>query len=247
VNAPARSEATAGGAQLRYSFPATPENVEQFIADIHEFLAERNLGGLAFDMELLAREALVNAVQHGSASDPTKTVHASLSLAQGRLELVVRDEGPGWDWRAMPAQPPDPSSECGRGLFIMRKYSDGFSYNDPGNVLTIVKHTPVEGLHMSDDTTIHMALEARVAAQDVPALRETLRAHVQGGAKQIHLDCSKLESLDSMGIGLLVATHNSLGKQGGALHLTGVRKDIYHLLTLMRLDKHFSITPAKGE
>ena len=101
MNAPARSEATAGGAQLRYSFPATPENVEQFIADIHEFLAERNLGGLAFDMELLAREALVNAVQHGSASDPTKTVHASLSLAQGRLELVVRDEGHGWDWRAM--------------------------------------------------------------------------------------------------------------------------------------------------
>jgi len=231
--------------ELRQSFAATTENVEQFIAGIHGFLAERGLGGLAFDMELLAREALGNAVQHGSASDPSKTVHASLRLAQGQLELFVRDEGPGWNWRGMSVEPPDPSSECGRGVFIMRKYADRFFYNDPGNALTILKRVPVEGQHMNDDATIQMTLGQRVAAQDVPALREALRGRIQEGARQIHLDCSKLESLDSMGIGLLVATHNSLHKLGGSLHLFGVRKEIHQLLTLMRLDKHFSILPAK--
>jgi anti-anti-sigma factor len=233
-------------AGVSQSFPASTENVELFIADIHGFLAEKNLGGLAFDMELLAREALVNAVQHGSAADPAKNVHAALRLEGGALVLTVRDEGPGWDWRQMRVGAPDPASESGRGLFIIRKYSDGFSYNDSGNALTIIKRTPSEDHAMTDVTTITLTLEPRLAAQDVPALRDALRARIQEGTRQIHLDFAKVESLDSMGIGLLVATHNSLHKLGGALHLSGVRKEILQLLTLMRLDKHFAITPAAG-
>lgn len=232
---------------LRRSFAASTGNVERFIAGIHGFLAERNLSRLAFDMELLAREALVNAVQHGSGGDPGKTIHASLALLDGSLVLVVRDEGPGWNWRAMPLLPPKPESESGRGLFIVHKYADDFSYNDPGNELTIVKRVPVEVLHMTEDGAITLTLGPRVTAQDVPALRETLRARIAEGARSIHLDCSQLESLDSMGIGLLVATHNSLSKLGGALSLSGVRRDVHHLLTLMRLDKHFSIAAAGGE
>jgi len=234
------------GHGLSQSFSATTENVEGFIAGIHGFLAERNLCGLSFDMELLAREALVNAVQHGSGSDPAKNVHAALRFEDGALVLTVRDEGAGWDWRQMPVAPPDPARESGRGLFIIRKYADDFSYNDPGNALTIIKRAPSEVLDMSDPTTIHMTLEARVAAQDVPALRDVLRARIQEGARQIYLDFSKVESLDSMGIGLLVATHNSLHKMGGALHLSGVRKEILQLLTLMRLDKHFSISSGSA-
>ncbi len=231
-----------------YDFPATTENVEIFIAGIHGFLAERNLGGLAFDMELLAREALVNAVQHGSKGDASRTVSASLRLEHGGLVLSVRDQGPGWDWRNMPVTPPDPASESGRGLIIIRKYADSFAYNDPGNALTITKRVPSEDTHMttSQDNTVRLAMEPRVSAQDIPALREMFRARIQEGARQLHLDFSRVESLDSMGIGLLVATHNSLSKQGGALVLSGVRKDIHQLLTLMRLDKHFSITPAPG-
>lgn len=233
---------------IDFNFPASAENVEIFIAGIHGFLAEKNLSSLAFDMELLAREALVNAVQHGSGSDLSKTVSASLRLDGGTLVLHVGDQGQGWDWRNMPTTPPDPATESGRGLIIIRKYADSFAYNDPGNTLTITKRVPSEEQHMEtpQDDTVHMTLESRVSAQDVPALRETFRERIQQGARRLHLDFSRVESLDSMGIGLLVATHNSLAKLGGALLLTGVNKDIHQLLTLMRLDKHFSITPATG-
>lgn len=233
---------------ISYDFPAGMENVEIFIAGIHGFLAERALGSLAFDMELLAREALVNAVQHGSRCDASKVVSASLRLEGDALVLTVGDQGPGWDWRSMSVAPPDPVKESGRGLIIIRKYADSFAYNDPGNALTITKRVPSEDMTMTipQDGTVHLAMEPRLSAQDVPALRETFRARIQEGARQLHLDFSRVESLDSMGIGLLVATHNSLTKQGGALVLSGVRKDIHQLLTLMRLDKHFSITPASG-
>lgn len=233
---------------IDFNFPAAAENVEIFIAGIHGFLAEKNLGGLAFDMELLAREALVNAVQHGSGGDATKTVNASLRLDAGALVLHVRDQGPGWDWRNMPTTPPDPATESGRGLIIIRKYADSFAYNDPGNALTITKRVPseVQDMESPQDSTVRMTMEPRVSAQDVPGLREAFRVRIQEGARQLLLDFSRVESLDSMGIGLLVATHNSLTKLGGALVLTGVNKDIHQLLSLMRLDKHFSITPAQG-
>jgi len=232
---------------IHSSFSASAENVEAFIAGIHGYLAEKKLGGLAFDMELLAREALVNAVQHGSAGDPAKTVHASLHLEPGALVLSVRDEGPGWDWRSMPTTPPDPASEAGRGLFIIRKYADTLAYNDPGNALTITKRVPTEVvMDLAQNDTIQMQLEARVSAQDVPALRESFQTHIRQGARRFLLDFSKVESLDSMGIGLLVATHNSLNKVGGALEISGINKDLHQLLTLMRLDKHISISPAKG-
>lgn len=228
------------------SFPASAENIEIFIAEIHGFLAEKNLAGLTFDMELLAREALVNAVQHGSNSDAAKTVQAALRADGGCLMLTVSDQGDGWDWRNMAATEPLPSAETGRGLFIIRKYADGFFYNEKGNMLTITKRVPTEVQRMNElkDCSVQLLMEPRVTAQDVPALRETFRERIQAGAKNLELDFSRVESLDSMGIGLLVATHNSLSKQGGALQLTGVRKDIHQLLTLMRLDKHFSITPA---
>ncbi|HWR02541.1 MAG TPA: ATP-binding protein [Humidesulfovibrio sp.] len=237
-----------GADGISYDFPASTENVEIFIAGIHGFLAERALGGLAFDIELLAREALVNAVQHGSRCDASKLVSASLRLEGAALVLTVRDQGAGWDWRNMPIATPDPARESGRGLIIIRKYADSFAYNDSGNALTITKRVPSEDTNMTtpQDGTVRLAMEPRVSAQDVPALREVFRARIQEGARQLHLDFSRVESLDSMGIGLLVATHNSLAKQGGALVLSEVRKDIHQLLTLMRLDKHFSITPAPG-
>lgn len=229
-----------------YDFPASAENVELFIAALHGFLAEGGLGHLAFDIELLAREALGNAVQHGSSGNPAKTVRASLNLEPGRLVLVVADEGRGFDWRSLPMTEPDPRGESGRGLFIIRKYADSFGYNDAGNTLRIIKKLPTEGNGMDTEpeTQVQMTLEPRLSAQDAPGLRELFRQRIQEGARRIVLDFSRVESIDSVGIGLLVATHNSLAKLGGALVLTAVPRDVYHLLTLMRLDKHFSITQA---
>lgn len=234
---------------LECELPATSEGVERFIAALHGFLAEEGLGRLAFDMELLAREALMNAVQHGSGTDPGMTVAVRLSRGPGALTLCVRDQGPGFDWRHAAADSPEPMAEKGRGLFIIGKYSDGFAFNEPGNALTMTKRLPSEELEMTNTASDHvrLAMGPRVTAQNVPALRESFRASIQQGARRLALDFSHVESLDSMGIGLLVATHNSLAKLGGALELTGVGKDIHQLLILMRLDKHFHITAQEGE
>ena len=58
------------------------------------------------------------------------------------------------------------------------------------------------------------------------------------------IDLARVELIDSVGIGLLIAVHNTLGKKGGRLVLRNVNADLAALLRTMRLDKHFSIQPA---
>ena len=120
------------------------------------------------------------------------------------------------------------------------------SGNAVGKIVCVTKTLSVEECQMTNGggELVQISLEASVSANNTPALRKLLQEHVHGGARRMALDFTSVESIDSVGIGLLVATHNSLAKVGGSLSLANVGQDIYQLLTLMRLDKHFSIVQA---
>lgn len=75
-------------------------------------------------------------------------------------------------------------------------------------------------------------------------LRQELRSLLQDGVTHIDIDMENVDLVDSIGIGLLIATHNSLAEGKGALRLTNVNQDIASLLGKMRLDKHFHVRTA---
>jgi anti-sigma regulatory factor (Ser/Thr protein kinase) len=55
------------------------------------------------DVEVAIREALANAVLHGTERDIRKTVHVSCRIRPGKeLSIVVRDEGNGFDLANIP-------------------------------------------------------------------------------------------------------------------------------------------------
>jgi anti-sigma B factor antagonist len=99
-----------------------------------------------------------------------------------------------------------------------------------------VAELDLESLVVGDVATVVVRGEIDVAT--APQLRETLHDLVQGGAKQIVLDCQALSFLDSSGIGLLVATRKRLGDDGQlvidsppshvrkVLELTGVTEEL---------------------
>jgi len=93
----------------------------------------------SFDVILLAREALVNAVLHGCQQDPDKQVQFTLALDGDELVMTVEDSGPGFDWREQSHSLVDMSEEHGRGFLIFRCYATDFAYNDKGNRLTLRK------------------------------------------------------------------------------------------------------------
>jgi serine/threonine-protein kinase RsbW len=91
-----------------------------------------------FAIDLILREALLNAVIHGSRRDPAKTVDCRLAIEDGWVEITVADEGPGFDWRGVLERgPSDPWAESGRGLGICTAYAANVSFNAEGNRVTI--------------------------------------------------------------------------------------------------------------
>lgn len=88
-------------------------------------------------------------------------------------------------------------------------------------------------------------LETDVVATHVPALRERLREFISEGVRQLSLDLSKVQMVDSAGIGLIISTHNSLRKLGGVLELTGVAPELGDLFRGMRMHQHFRISGAE--
>lgn len=91
-----------------------------------------------FATRILLREALLNAVTHGSDKDPGKTVSLTLGKDPTGLTMVVEDSGPGFAWQAR-RRTMDVLADGGRGLALMELYSDGMAFNEKGNRLVLHK------------------------------------------------------------------------------------------------------------
>ena len=83
-----------------------------------------------------------------------------------------------------------------------------------------------------------------VVASMANDFRKELHSVVQESPKEILIDLSGVEMVDSVGIGVIIATHNSINKAGGKLKVINVIKDIYSLFSTMRLDRHFDVVQA---
>jgi serine/threonine-protein kinase RsbW len=94
-----------------------------------------------FGIRLALEEAIVNAIKHGNQMDQGKKVHIRYRIRLDRFDVVVSDEGPGYD----PGDVPDPLAvenlerPSGRGLFLMKHYMTEVTVHAPGNRLTMCK------------------------------------------------------------------------------------------------------------
>lgn len=93
---------------------------------------------------MAVREAAVNAVLHGNAYDPGKTLIATFETTDDSLIIRITDQGPGLD----PETIPDPLAPenilrgSGRGIFLIRAFMDEVHFRQlqPGTELTLIKH-----------------------------------------------------------------------------------------------------------
>jgi anti-anti-sigma factor len=71
--------------------------------------------------------------------------------------------------------------------------------------------------------------------------RKELLCVLEEGCKELVVDLRSVTRVDSIGIGILIATCNTLNESDGKLTVINVSKDIYQLLKAMRLDQHFKV------
>ena len=94
-----------------------------------------------FAMRLSLEEAITNAIRHGNRQDPDKQVHVICRVDTLRIEVIVTDQGEGFN----PDEVPDPTLEeflerpSGRGLMLMRAYLSVCQYSEGGRRITMVR------------------------------------------------------------------------------------------------------------
>lgn len=119
--------------------PARLASIEDFMARLRNQCCRGIDPSDRFAAELMVREALANAVQHGCGSDPERHVRCTIRIGRGRVLVLVADDGPGFDWRAAMRRGTQDTACSGRGLAIVRRYATRVRFNRRGNIIAIWK------------------------------------------------------------------------------------------------------------
>jgi anti-sigma B factor antagonist len=97
-----------------------------------------------------------------------------------------------------------------------------------------------------EGTQARVTVGGKLTAVEAPALQEALRQELGAGVREVVLDLGATRSLDSTGIGLLVAIANSLAAVGGTVRLLEVGPEIMKLLRAMRLAARLNAAAAEA-
>lgn len=101
--------------------------MDEVVNRITRQIEESGCGEDLESVDLVLREAIANAILHGSDGTSSQAVRICVALTEGGgINIVVKDMGLGFD----PAQVADPLAESnllsnhGRGLFLIRQLMD---------------------------------------------------------------------------------------------------------------------------
>ncbi len=122
--------------------PADADDISENIKRLYEKIKIRwyQLGyeSPELRLRLVMEESVLNAWQHGNKNDPEKTVTVRWRFGND-FHFEVADQGLGFDCRCVP----DPTSSerfsepGGRGIFMIRYFSDGVQWEDEGRRIVI--------------------------------------------------------------------------------------------------------------
>ncbi|WP_410759743.1 STAS domain-containing protein [Halochromatium sp.] len=99
-----------------------------------------------------------------------------------------------------------------------------------------MRRIPMSNIQLvQESTSIWAIVKDDLTATTVPALQDALKTALNKDAHDIVFDFQQLRSIDSSGIGLLLAAKNSMVTRQGSLRLINVPADIFSLFETMRL------------
>jgi serine/threonine-protein kinase RsbW len=84
---------------------------------------------------------MINAIKHGNKLDPSKQVHVSYRITPTQAEIMIEDEGPGFDRHCVPDPTTDENiHKCsGRGILLMEAYMNAVEFSAGGRRVRMVK------------------------------------------------------------------------------------------------------------
>jgi anti-sigma B factor antagonist len=99
---------------------------------------------------------------------------------------------------------------------------------------------------MLDDVAV-LGIDGRFTASGAPLLRNAVTDLVAAGTLKIVVDLSRVEFIDSSGLGALVGGLKSTRVVGGDLRISGVPENVRKVLSLTNLDRVLRNFPTAKE
>lgn len=100
-------------------------------------------------------------------------------------------------------------------------------------------------IEVLDEVTVALVQEHRVFLKITDQFREEVIGIIDAGVQKLVIDLSKVNVMNSSGLGVLILARDMLQKKGGMIVLCGLLPMMKEIFTRMHLDSFFTITQDK--
>lgn len=159
--------------RTRTSLVPAVVNVVRVLAEMQGFEARE-----AGQVEVVAEEACLNAIQHAFGDDPDAQYTLSVERRPGQFVVAVEDQGLPFDWRRVEA-----GGGAGFGWLLIKAFTDEAAYINlgrGGKRLELIRNLPerrVEAGCAGTDTALEVSATTEVeSVSDVPLEMRLLRS-----------------------------------------------------------------------
>ncbi|MEM7816757.1 MAG: ATP-binding protein [Candidatus Aenigmatarchaeota archaeon] len=124
--------------KINSNFFAVKKTILETIEKLEKFKFSKEQ---LFDIRLSLNEALVNALKHGNKFDPKKYIYLKIYVFPKKIEIEVKDEGKGFNYKKIPLPTKEKNIEklSGRGIFLIKTLMDKVEFFDGGKTIKMVK------------------------------------------------------------------------------------------------------------
>ena len=98
--------------------------------------------------------------------------------------------------------------------------------------------------HETDTDVLILTADGALDSHVSSAFADDLQRVIDGGARKLVIDCSRLGYVSSNGIAALIRLYKKVVERGGHVKLVGVQGPLARLLEITRLDQVFRTYPA---
>ncbi len=124
-----------------FVLPSAFDTIERMVHEAEDFFSSQIADEeQAYNMILLASEAVTNGIEHGNQFDEEKKVTVTFECGDGKATVSVTDEGSGFVVENVsdPLNAEHMLADRGRGLFLMGQLADEVRFEEHGRRVVLV-------------------------------------------------------------------------------------------------------------
>jgi anti-sigma B factor antagonist len=95
-----------------------------------------------------------------------------------------------------------------------------------------------------DQDILDVVVSGSLDESNANYLLECVQDHVLDGRKKLILDCSQLNHVSSMGLGVLARVHSRMKKIGGDVKLAGIHGPVATVMEIVKFSRLFEFYPT---